>query len=508
MAIQIRDLTIEYSSGDYLVRPIEHLDLDIADGEVVLVLGASGCGKTSLLSVLAAILSPAGGTVVVNDLELGALRGRSLLEYRRRTVGIVFQAFNLIPSLNAVEGVAAPLLLAGWRHGAARRRAQQLLALVGLADVGGRRPGQLSGGQQQRVAIARALAADPALVQADEPPAHRDYVQVDAVIRLLEQLRRPHRTIVIATHDDRLLPLADRVVNLTPRAVVDDLPGVHRSLQQGEILFRQGDPGDLVYVIESGCVELSRDRTDGTGEILATYGPGTYFGELAPLYGLRRSAGARATETSHLTGYSASRFRTAAGGRRASVLGAPERIGRVLRAGRAGLAQPGDAQSGGDGEGIAGLHRRPQWAHHVAGHLGHGSAGLADEVVVGVIGEVVHGSGLSEVHPADDAEALEGVEGPVDGREVHVGRLYVDDGGDRFGGHVVIRRGQQRLHDEASAGRHPPAVGPEQLEDVGQPLFDVVVDVRFVMVHRLHRPSVPACGRTSCDLHADGNGSQ
>jgi putative ABC transport system ATP-binding protein len=161
------------------------------------------------------------------------------------------------------------------------------------------------------VAIARALAADPPLVLADEPTAHLDYVQVEGVLQLLHELRRPGRVIVIATHDDRLLPLADRVVHLSPRHVVERDVVLQRSLESGELLFKQGDMGDLIYVVDSGSIELLRQRVDGRQEVVSLIGPGKYFGELAPLYGLRRSASARAVTPSQVTAYTVNEFRRA-----------------------------------------------------------------------------------------------------------------------------------------------------------------------------------------------------
>jgi putative ABC transport system ATP-binding protein len=306
MSVRIRDLTIEYSSGGYRVRPIDHLDLDIDDGEIVLLLGASGCGKTTLLSALAAILTPSSGTIEVNGVDVTSLSGRGLTDYRRNQVGVVFQAFNLVPSLTALENVAAPMLSGGRRRAFAR--ANELLALVDLTDRARHRPADLSGGQQQRVAIARALGADPRLVLADEPTAHLDYIQVEGVLRLLQELRASSRVIVIATHDERLLPLADRVVHLSPHSV-SEMGRIERTLAQDEILFRQGDDGDYVYVVEAGTIEVARERVDGQPEVVGLYQPGSYFGELAPLFGLRRSAAARAIVPSRVVGYSATEFR-------------------------------------------------------------------------------------------------------------------------------------------------------------------------------------------------------
>ena len=307
--LAVRDLTIEYTSGGYKVRPINDLNIDVESGELVLLLGASGCGKTTLLSALATLLTPTAGTIHVGDVEVTSLRGPALVDYRRKTVGVVFQAFNLIPSLNARENVEAPLRAAKMPRREARARAVELLDHVGLTDRMDHRPGDLSGGQQQRVAIARALAHDPPLVLADEPTAHLDYIQVDGVLRLLRELAQPGRVVVVATHDDRLLPLADRVVELSARAVADARPPAQISLTAGQVLFREGDPGDLVYVVESGEVELVRDLASGGEELVHLAGPSGYFGELAPMFGLRRSATARARTAAVVTGYTLRDFR-------------------------------------------------------------------------------------------------------------------------------------------------------------------------------------------------------
>ena len=177
--LRVADLTVEYVDSDDVVRPLRHLDLVAADGQVVLAMGPSGCGKTTLLSVLAGLLTPAHGQVVFAGEEITALDDAGLLAHRRHRVGVVFQAFNLVPSLTALENVMAPLVLTGVRTSTARSRSEDLLAELGIADVGHRRPGRLSGGQQQRVAFARALVRDPPLLLADEPTAHLDPQQVD-----------------------------------------------------------------------------------------------------------------------------------------------------------------------------------------------------------------------------------------------------------------------------------------------------------------------------------------
>ena len=204
-----------------------------------------------------------------------------------------------------------PLRMAGTSRAAARARAQELLATVDLAERGEHRPGQLSGGQQQRVAIARALALDPPLVIADEPTAHLDYIQVEGILRLIREIAAPGRLVVVATHDDRITQLADQVIELVPHAAALQREPVEVSLDAGQVLFRQGDPSDLVYVVRSGEVALYRERADGGEEPLDVAKPGRYFGELGPMMNLPRSASARAVSPARLVGYSVREFRAA-----------------------------------------------------------------------------------------------------------------------------------------------------------------------------------------------------
>ena len=316
----VDDLTIEYASGSYIVKPIDHLSVAANDGELVLLLGASGCGKTTLLSALASILRPTAGSIRVGDIEVTTLRGAALQEYRRHTVGIVFQSFNLVPSLTALDNVQAPLWSRGVSGANAKRQATALLDHVGMGDRVRHHPGDLSGGQQQRVAIARALANDPPVLLADEPTAHLDYIQVEGVLRLLRELAAPGRLMVIATHDERLLPLADRVVALSPGHVEADPVETHRTLTDREVLFRQGDPSDLVYVVEQGGVDVVRELAGGGEEVLAELGPGSYFGELGPLFGLRRSATVRGHGPATVLGLSVAAFRERTGAGIASII--------------------------------------------------------------------------------------------------------------------------------------------------------------------------------------------
>jgi putative ABC transport system ATP-binding protein len=309
-ALTLRDVTIEYSSGGYVVRPINGLDLEVGDGQLVLLLGASGCGKTTLLSALAALLTPARGSISLDGTEVTQLRGKALAEYRRRTVGVVYQAFNLIPSLNALDNVAVAAWNAGDSGKVGRARARAVLDTLELTHRLKHNPSDLSGGEQQRVAIARALCMNPPLLLADEPTAHLDEIQVTGVLRLLRQAARPGRAVVVATHDDRLLPLADQVVELTPRRRPTHMEPQRVPLAAGEQLFAQGDEGEVAYMMEEGEIHLVRERADGTEELVQSMGPGQYFGELAPLFGIRRTATARAVVDSVVTTFTPNDLRS------------------------------------------------------------------------------------------------------------------------------------------------------------------------------------------------------
>jgi putative ABC transport system ATP-binding protein len=177
------------------------------------------------------------------------------------------------------------------------------------------------------VAIARALAHDPPLIVADEPTAHLDYIQVEGVLRLLRQLSTPGRLVLVSTHDDRITNIADRVIELAPHFAIADRDPEEVTLLPGEILFRQGDRGDLVYVVEEGEIEIFQVRADGSEEHLAVIGASNYFGELGPMLNLPRSAWARARRPSRLTGYTVRAFRRTFPAPRAGVQAAATPIG-------------------------------------------------------------------------------------------------------------------------------------------------------------------------------------
>lgn len=307
--LRIKDLVVEYASGQESVRPIDGLSLDVDEGSLAILLGPSGCGKTTLLSCIGGILRPTAGKIEFGDIDVNRLDQRELSDYRRNTVGIVFQAFNLVPSLTAAENVMVPLRAAGVSRREAQHRAAELLDRVGLSHRMGHRPGDLSGGQQQRVAVARAIALDPPLLIADEPTAHLDYLQVEEVLRLIRELASPPRVVVVATHDTRMLPLADRVVELVPHLSATSHEPEVIELRADETLFEQGTMGNSIYIVSSGEIELIRELPSGAEELLKVAGEGDYFGEMGPLFALPRSATARARTAATVTGYTVQAFR-------------------------------------------------------------------------------------------------------------------------------------------------------------------------------------------------------
>jgi putative ABC transport system ATP-binding protein len=226
MALRARKLTKTFGEGDVQVEAVRAVDLDVARGEVVLIMGPSGSGKTTLLSMLGAMLRPTSGSVVIDDVDLVSLSERELPDFRARRFGFVFQDFNLLGSLSALENVEFALNLAGTSGRMARDRATQVLADFGLGERLGFRPQKLSGGEKQRVAIARALVNEPAVILADEPTANLDSKIGHEIARLLRRAAaEQHRSVVIVSHDDRLKDIADRVLWLEDGAfrAVDEM---------------------------------------------------------------------------------------------------------------------------------------------------------------------------------------------------------------------------------------------------------------------------------------------
>jgi putative ABC transport system ATP-binding protein len=213
--IRLRDVRKTYPLATGEVAAVERLDLDVAAGEFVAVVGRSGSGKTTLLNLLAGIDRPSGGTIAVAGTELGALSEPALAAWRGRTVGLVFQFFQLLPTLTAAENVELAMDFVGRVPRPRRRpRAVELLDRVGIADQADKVPATLSGGQQQRAAIARALANDPPLLLADEPTGNLDSTSSAAVLELFVDLHADGRTIVLVTHEPEVEAVAGRRIAL------------------------------------------------------------------------------------------------------------------------------------------------------------------------------------------------------------------------------------------------------------------------------------------------------
>ena len=213
--IRARKLTRTYMLGESRITGIDAIDLDIGDGELVLLKGVSGSGKSTLLSLLAGLDRPTGGELTVAGRDLARASGPVLDDYRRHVVGMVFQSFNLMPTLDVLENVCLPGLLAGRPAGPVRERAAQLLAWLNLGDRLTHLPAQLSGGEMQRTAIARALINDPAVILADEPTGNLDSRNGNIVVDLLAELNRSSgKTVVIATHGGQADGVATRRIRL------------------------------------------------------------------------------------------------------------------------------------------------------------------------------------------------------------------------------------------------------------------------------------------------------
>ncbi|MEW1839712.1 ABC transporter ATP-binding protein [Nonomuraea angiospora] len=223
LAIQVSDVVKTYPLGGDDVVAVDHLDLDIEEGEFVAIVGRSGSGKTTLLNLLAGIDRPTSGTVVAAGADLGGLSESGLAEWRGRNVGLVFQFFQLLPTLTVAENVMLPMDFAGKIPAVRRRdRARELLERVGIGDQADKLPAMLSGGQQQRAAIARALANDPPLLLADEPTGNLDSHTADAVLELFAGLNAEGRTIVVVTHERDIRSVVRREVTLMDGRIVTD----------------------------------------------------------------------------------------------------------------------------------------------------------------------------------------------------------------------------------------------------------------------------------------------
>jgi putative ABC transport system ATP-binding protein len=221
--IQTEDLTKIYGSDETSVTALDHVNLNVNAGEFVAVMGPSGCGKSTLLHLLGGLDRPSEGGVSIDGTAIADMKDDDLTRLRRRKIGFIFQFFNLIPVLNAVENAALPVTLDGIRPVEAKKRATEWLQRFGLGDRLTSRPDQLSGGQQQRVAVARALVSEPTLILADEPTGNLDTRSGDEIASLLRQVTKEYkRTVIMVTHDPRIAAYADRIIFLKDGRIVDE----------------------------------------------------------------------------------------------------------------------------------------------------------------------------------------------------------------------------------------------------------------------------------------------
>ena len=213
--IELNSLVKTYDTGEVQVQALRGVSLAVERGEMVAIMGPSGCGKTTLLNTASGLDDPTEGNVLIEGTDLGTLDDDTKTSYRARRMGFIFQFYNLLPVLSAVENVELPLLVSGTAAGEARKLSLGMLDHVGLSDWAQRRPGQLSGGQRQRVTIARALVNDPAIVWADEPTGDLDSVTANQIMDLLIGLNRDQgQTFVLVTHGREIAERCHRIVHM------------------------------------------------------------------------------------------------------------------------------------------------------------------------------------------------------------------------------------------------------------------------------------------------------
>jgi len=221
--LKMQGITKDYKLGKTVVRALRGLNMEIAAGETVAIMGPSGSGKSTLMHILGALDTPTSGTATIDGADLQRLKESQLVTLRGKKVGFVFQTFNLVQTLSALQNVELPMIFQGVQRGERSRRARALLEKVGLGDRVKHKPSELSGGERQRVAIARALANNPEIILADEPTGNLDTETGEPILSLLQELsKREGKTVILVTHDPDAAAIADRVVRLRDGCVSTD----------------------------------------------------------------------------------------------------------------------------------------------------------------------------------------------------------------------------------------------------------------------------------------------
>jgi len=313
--IQLRNVVKNYktAAGDF--PALKGVDLDMQAGEFVSVIGKSGSGKSTLLNMITGIDRPSTGEVIVNNTALLKLSENQMALWRGRNLGIVFQFFQLLPTISVIENIMLPMDFCNTYPMRQReKRAMELLELVELSEHAYKLPTALSGGQQQRVAIARALANDPPIIIADEPTGNLDSKTADNIFQLFNDLVAQGKTIIIVTHDSGLAKRAERTALIADGEIVNEyvlkampalshpqlLEVTHKAKKQqyepGTMILQEGTNADAFYVVTKGTVEIVLPRPNHSDVVAAQLGPGKYFGEMEFFHDRRSRASARAYE--------------------------------------------------------------------------------------------------------------------------------------------------------------------------------------------------------------------
>jgi len=222
--LKLEKIEKQYKQGEIIVKALQDVNLQMQQGEFVTLVGPSGSGKTTLLNLIGGLDAPSEGEIYIEGNKISSLSDQALSQFRLFHIGFVFQAYNLVPVLSALENVELVMVLQGRHHKERMQRASHYLELVGLKDLMNRRPNALSGGQQQRVAVARALAAGPNLVLADEPTANLDSDNATALLDIMHHLSHEEKTtFIFSTHDPRVMERAERIITLRDGLIENDV---------------------------------------------------------------------------------------------------------------------------------------------------------------------------------------------------------------------------------------------------------------------------------------------
>ncbi|MGE5393819.1 MAG: ABC transporter ATP-binding protein [Candidatus Saccharibacteria bacterium] len=222
--IEVKELKKIYNNSEVIVNALNGIDLTIEQGEFTAIVGPSGSGKTTFLNMLGGLDSPSEGKIAIGGTDIQHLSSRELIDFRLHNIGFVFQAYNLIPVLTAIENVEFIMQMQGVSKQERKQRANELLHQVGLGERVNSRPNKLSGGQQQRVAVARALASKPKFILADEPTANLDSKATENLLQIMEELnRKENSTFIFSTHDQRVVNKARRVITLEDGKIISDI---------------------------------------------------------------------------------------------------------------------------------------------------------------------------------------------------------------------------------------------------------------------------------------------